>query len=121
MISTKLNKNHILFLNIVLILIVTLTPGNGKIVGSYLDKVVHFSIFLALGINICKKYKISNKLIQALLGAIIFGLITEIAQQLIPGRNMEFYDGLADTLGVATGYYLSHKFLVKNQIENAKQ
>ena len=102
----KINKNHFLLLNILLILIVTLTPGNGKIAGNYLDKLVHFSIFLALGFNICKKYKNQKKLIEGLLWAIIFGFLTEVTQQIIPGRNMELYDGLADTLGVVSGYYL---------------
>lgn len=110
----KFNKNQILLLNIVLILIVTLTPGNGKIAGNYLDKFVHFSMFLALGFNICKKYENQKKLIEGLMWAIVFGLLTEVVQQIIPGRNMEFYDGLADTLGVVSGFYLYRKYLERN-------
>lgn len=90
-------------------------PGNGKIAGDYLDKVVHYSIFLALGFNLCRKYRKQSKLIDGLLWAIVFGLMTEILQQIIPGRNMEFYDGLADTLGVVSGFYLYRVYLKRNE------
>jgi len=106
-----LNKNQILLLNIVIILIVTLTPGDGKFAGEYLDKFVHYIIFLALGFNTCRKYEKQRKVIDGLLWAIIFGLMTEIFQQIIPGRNMEFYDGLADALGVVSGFYLYQKYM----------
>jgi len=110
----KLNKNQILLLNIAIILIVTLTPGNGKIAGNYLDKIVHYSIFLALGFNISRKFGVQGNLIDGLLWAIVFGLTTEIVQQVILGRNMEFYDGLADTLGVVSGFYFYKRYYEPN-------
>jgi len=116
----KLNKNQILLLNIFIILIITLTPGNGKIAGAYFDKFVHYSIFLAIGFNISRKYWKQRKLIDGLLWAIIFGLMTEIVQQIIPGRNMEFYDGFADTSGVVSGFYLYKKALYRVCLCNDK-
>lgn len=109
-----MNKNQILLLNIAIVLIITLTPGNGKIAGNYLDKIVHFSIFLALGFNVCRRYEKQSNLIGGLLWAIVFGLVTEIIQQIIPGRNMEFYDGFADTLGVVSGFYLYQRYSKQN-------
>lgn len=38
--------------------------------------------------------------------AIILGLLTEVLQQFIPGRGMDIYDGIADTLGTVIGYYI---------------
>ena len=110
----RVNDNYILIINVVIILIVTLTPLNGKIFGAYIDKLVHFSIFFALGFNVCRKYHGQKEITGGLLWAIVFGLMTEILQQVIPGRNMEFYDGLADTLGVVFGFYLHQKIFSRN-------
>ncbi len=101
------HKNRWLWISIILILIATLTPGTQKIeidVGP-LDKVVHFGIFLFLSINICFKYLNHKKLTDMMLWATFFALLTEIAQQYIPGRDMDIYDGLADILGIISGYY----------------
>lgn len=100
-----MNKKQILLLNIALILVLTLSPGNGKIAGDYLDKVIHFFIFLLLGYSICNNYQNQKALTEGLLWAILLGLATEVIQQVIPGRNMDIYDGIADTLGVVAGYY----------------
>ncbi len=81
-------------------------PGNGKIAGNYLDKVVHFGIFFLLSVNICYKFQNKETLISALLWAMLFGPFTEVIQQFIPGRGMDIYDGIADALGVVLGYYL---------------
>lgn len=83
----------------------TLTPGNGKIVGNYLDKIAHFIIFFFLAINISFKYWKNEKLIEAMFFGIILGFATEVIQQFIPGRNMDIYDAIADTLGIIVGYY----------------
>ena len=104
-----MRRNRYFIISVVIILIVTLTPGDGKIAGNYLDKVVHFAVFLLLAINIAYKFEKSTKLIDVLFAAIFFGLLTEVAQQFIPGRNMDIYDGIADTLGVILGYYIYRK------------
>lgn len=36
---------------------------------------------------------------------IILGLMTEVIQQFIPGRNMDIYDAISDSLGIIIGYY----------------
>lgn len=105
----KANNNRSsrwLIASIFLVLIVTMTPGNGNFFGNYLDKVVHFMIFLVLSINICYTFHGRAQLIPALLWAMLFGLFTEVVQQFIPGRGMDIYDGIADALGVITGFYL---------------
>lgn len=45
--------------------------------------------------------------------AIFFGLLTEVGQQFIPGRDMDIYDGIADTIGIIVGYYFYKKFRFK--------
>ncbi len=100
-----MNSKNQLYLSIIVVLVVTLTPGNGKIVGNYLDKVAHFAIFFFLAYAILKHYKKASQKIEWLLWAMIGGVGTEILQQFIPGRNMDVYDVVADGLGVVSAYY----------------
>ena len=109
--ENQIRKNWLLFSSLLLVLIVTLMPGDGKVAGNYLDKVVHFSVFLFLSISICNKYIKTKKLVEILFFAIMLGFITEVLQQFIPGRNTDIYDAIADTLGVIVGYYFYRKKL----------
>ncbi len=110
--KTQVRRNRLIVLSIILILIATLTPGKGtaKFEIHNFDKLVHFSIFMFLSINLCYKYINSKKLTGLLIWSIFFGLFTELAQNYIPGRDMSLYDGMADTLGVIAGYYVYNNF-----------
>lgn len=99
----------IFLLSILIVLVTTLTPGNGKIAGNYLDKLVHFSIFAFMAYQALHALIDKNKIPEVLLVCIIMGLMTEVGQSFIPGRNMDLYDGLADTLGVAAAYFYYKK------------
>jgi VanZ family protein len=101
---------------IIVILILILTPSYGEFSINYIDKIVHFGLFLILTINACYKYRTYEKKIEAVIWIIFFGLVTEVIQQFIPGRDMDIYDGLADTLGVIFGYY----FYKKNRSKSDK-
>ena len=70
-----------------------------------MDKVAHFLIFCQLSLAICYTYPNTKKRISALFWAVLLGVLTEFIQQYVPGRNMEMYDGVADTFGVIVGYY----------------
>ena len=108
-----IRRNRLLLPSVFLVLAVTLIPGDGKVLGMYLDKVVHFVIFFILGINSCFKYQQSDKLIGVLFRCIILGLLTEVLQQFVPGRTMDIYDGIADTLGVICAYYVYQQYQSK--------
>jgi len=95
-------RNRCLIPSLVLLLVATLSPSDGKIAGEYLDKVVHFSIFFFLSWNLI--YKWEDRFFPYLFGAVLLGVFTEFAQQYIPGRNRELVDVLADTLGVIVAY-----------------
>ena len=92
-------------LSIIIVLVATLTPGNGKIAGNYLDKIVHFGIFAFMSYQALKSLVNKNKITEVIIWCIVVGLLTEIMQQFIPGRNMDLYDGLANTLGIAAAFY----------------
>lgn len=104
--ENNVRRNRWFLGSVVIILIATLMPGGaGELSIKYVDKLVHFGLFLFLSINICYKYQQNEKLIEVILWAIFFGLLTEFFQQFVPARDMDIYDGIADTLGVIAGYY----------------
>ena len=104
--SNQNRRNRLFQISIIIILILLLTPSNGKYSVNYIDKLVHFSLFMVLSINICYKYQKDKIRFEAIIWAIFFGLLTEVIQQFIPGRDMDIYDGIADTLCVIAGYYI---------------
>lgn len=102
----SLPRNRLIIASIILILIATLSPSGGvKVDIPFVDKVVHFFLFFALAANISYKYQNGTKEAPMLMWAILFGLLTEVLQQFVPGRDMDLYDGIADTLGVIGGYF----------------
>uniref|UniRef100_UPI00404A55D5 VanZ family protein n=1 Tax=Gelidibacter sp. TaxID=2018083 RepID=UPI00404A55D5 len=106
--KNQIRRNRLFQASIVVILILVLTPkaSSGVHPMTYLDKVVHFALFLTVSINGCYKYQNCERRTEAIIWIIFFGLITEVIQQFIPGRDMDIYDGIANTLGVISGYYI---------------
>ena len=119
-----MRRNRWLYINIIIILVGTLMPpGEGGVkLFPHVDKVIHFILFAGLAINSCYAITDSKKLTLGLLLAVILGFITEIIQDYIPARSLDFYDALADTLGIYIGYLLYSNFttLFKKLIRWAK-
>lgn len=111
--GNQIRRNRLFQANIVVILILIFAPSSGRFSVDYLDKVVHFGLFMILSINACFKFYKTEKQIDALIWSIFLGLLTEVVQQFIPGRDMDIYDGIADALGVICGYYIYKKSHVK--------
>jgi len=99
-VKIKNMKSKLLIFNIVIILIISLAPTNGNMLGNYFDKIVHFLMYLILGINISRTYKNKTQANQLLLISALMGFIIEIVQGYIPGRNTSIYDGLANLTGL---------------------
>ncbi|MFK7980576.1 MAG: VanZ family protein [Saprospiraceae bacterium] len=74
--------------------------------GNYLDKVAHFLLFAFLTYQALKALIRKEKNTEIIIWAIFLGFLTEYLQQFIPGRNMDFYDALADSIGVFCAFYL---------------
>lgn len=111
----------------VIILLLTLTPGKSMPRTSLwedllsFDKFAHLTIFAVLVylliIGMSKQYTYHflkrNALVVALLAGIGYGLIIELIQLLIPGRSFEMADILANSTGCFIGvglFYLVYKF-----------
>lgn len=86
------------------------------------DKIKHFGAFFGLSVLLSLTLLYQNKnllfknyfLAAALVISSIYGLLDEIHQSFVPGRNSEFLDWVADSLGAAVGvfvvFYLLKKF-----------
>ena len=86
------------------------------------DKIKHFGAFFGLSVLLSLTLIYQNKILffkkyflaAALVISSIYGLLDEIHQRFVPGRNSEFLDWVADSLGAAVGvfvvFYLLKKF-----------
>ena len=86
------------------------------------DKIKHFSAFFGLSVLLSLTLLYQSKILffkkyflaAALVISSIYGLLDEIHQSFVPGRNSEFLDWVADSLGAAVGvfvvFYLLKKF-----------
>ena len=86
------------------------------------DKIKHFSAFFGLSVLLSLTLLYQSKvqlfknyfLAGALSISSLYGLLDEVHQSFVPGRNSEFLDWVADSLGAAAGvlivYYLLKKF-----------
>jgi len=101
----KIKDTPLFLFSLILLLVATLIPGNGKIAGNYLDKVAHFLFFAFMTYQTLNSLINKNETTEIIIWSIGLGFLTEFLQQFILGRNMDIYDALADTIGVVFAYY----------------
>ena len=84
------------------------------------DKFLHFFVYGILGMLIARgmlaaKSKLLNDkyLLFTLLFGFLFGLSDEVHQYFVPGRHADFFDWLADCLGILVFAWLYPKFIHK--------
>ena len=110
---------------ILLILLLGLSPGDAMPdtnVWDFLsfDKVAHFFMFSVLSflliIGFTKQYTFKfvkyNAQALAISFSILYGILIDLGQALVPGRFLEFADLLANTIGALAGwviFYLIYK------------
>ncbi|WP_317041420.1 VanZ family protein [Epilithonimonas mollis] len=74
------------------------------------DKLVHFSIFLALGFFFRLRFPRFSFLYFSLI-LISYALLTEILQDIMKlGRSLEVWDAVADILGLSLSYYIYNRY-----------
>jgi VanZ family protein len=77
------------------------------------DKVLHFLGFFVLTILLLitfSRYKLKNKYLKSFIIALGIGILIEIIQLNIPGREFSLLDILADALGIIIGSVLTWSF-----------
>ncbi|MEO7266087.1 MAG: VanZ family protein [Ferruginibacter sp.] len=89
----------------------------------YFDKWVHAGLFVVLtvlfmwpvAVSGMKKKAIVKWLLFIAIACSVWGLITEIIQYLLPGRNFDLRDWAADTSGAVLAYIFVTFILQKNK------
>jgi VanZ family protein len=90
----------------------------------HFDKIVHIILFFILGILIYRALEPINKtakinhaiLFFSLAVVIFYGIMDEMHQGSVPGRTVEVYDALADTIGgllAGVVIYIRRRKLIK--------
>lgn len=69
------------------------------------DKVVHFAMFAVCSFLSFRAWAVRTGAMMMLLALMMFAGLTEFLQMLIPGRSGNFFDFLADAIGVLVGYW----------------
>ncbi|MBI5326040.1 MAG: VanZ family protein [Ignavibacteriae bacterium] len=87
------------------------------------DKLLHMLAYFAYGLTLIfflfgsfENLKIKNAIIYLLIFGAIFGITDEIHQSLIPGRDAEVFDWIADCIGISLSLSLLtplNKFITK--------
>lgn len=79
------------------------TPGLGSGARNA-DKLIHFGLFALCGALVARAWLLKvGGWLPLYLSLLAFGVLTELLQYPIPGRNADFWDLVADGLGVALG------------------
>jgi VanZ family protein len=82
------------------------------------DKLVHFIEFAIFGVLLWRsanRWKLSLAGVKLLIIALVIGSLyaafDEFHQFLVPGRNCDFYDWVADAIGLAVGIAIAYIFI----------
>jgi len=106
-----MKQKNKLFLVLFIILIIAITvlsllpPKSGLELGKA-DKINHFLAYAILSLNFGF---ISFKIRSYFIGIpflISYGLLMEFFQGFVPGRDPSFYDALANSVGVFSGFFI---------------
>lgn len=88
---------------LMLLLVLTLTPGNDMPDIGGFDKVYHALAFLLLAATGYVAFPTRRGLWSLLFGLGLLGAAIEVAQLLVPGRSCDIDDWLADSAGILLG------------------
>jgi len=109
--SSDMKQKNKLFLVLFIILIIaisvlSLLPPKSNLELGKSDKLNHFLAYAILSLNFGF---ISSKIRSYFIGIpilIAYGILIEFFQGLVPGRDPSFYDALANSAGVFSGFFI---------------
>ena len=113
--NSAMKQKNKLFLVLFIILIIAITvlsllpPKSGLELGKS-DKLNHFLAYAILSLNFGF---LSTKIRSYFIGIpflIAYGLLIEFFQGFVPGRDPSFYDALANSAGVFSGFFIFSLF-----------
>jgi VanZ family protein len=97
------SKMRLLFaFYVLLIVLASLSPSSGRSFW-HIDKVGHFLAYSGMVVLAFLTFGSGVERLLVLIFAIGLGAVLEWVQSFVPGRDMSFIDGIANTLGVFAG------------------
>ncbi len=90
--------------SLIMLLGLAYTPANYALETGLSDKINHAAAFAVLSTIACRAY--GRKIISITAGLMLYGVIIEIGQLLVPGRSCSMLDLMADLSGIFAGIIL---------------
>lgn len=95
------------------------TPSGRPVNIPYMDKIGHFIAYFTLGFTVC--LSLSSKVLRIvfIVISLLLGIALEFIQSTLPYRDMSFFDGLSNLLGLFVGvaffilFFNQVKWLIK--------
>ena len=97
---------------ILLVIALSLIPTPVASSGMYSDKIAHLLAYGFMGVLAFLSVRGIKRRIYLFIVIFSLGLVLEIFQIYIPGRDMSLFDILANTAGAALGYLLGWLILI---------
>ena len=98
------------FIYLLALIIVSLMPFSGTESIGNSDKIAHFIVYALLGILGYHSSKSFKQGIYFFLSIITLGVVLELVQFIIPGREFSYLDIAANTAGAVFGFFVSWMF-----------
>lgn len=95
----------ILYIVVMMIGFLITVPKNLEVINNN-DKLIHFAEFFVLSILALKTFqlfKFKHYYIIGIIFCLVFVVLSESLQSLVPSRSFSYYDMLADLLGIIVG------------------
>ena len=113
--SSDMKQKNKLFLVLFIIFMIVITilsllPPKSNLELGKSDKIYHFLAYAILSLNFGF---ISTKIRSYFIGIpvlIAYGILMEFFLGLVPGRDLSFYDALANSAGVFSGFFIFRLF-----------
>ena len=113
--SSDMKQKNKLFLVLFIILIIAISllsllpPKSGLELGKS-DKINHFLAYAILSLNFGFISTKNRSYFVGIPFLIAYGLLIEFFQGFVPGRDPSFYDALANSVGVFSGFFIFRLF-----------
>lgn len=117
-------KDNILYIAIIITFIIAylslIKVGKQPITVKYLDKIEHGIAYATLALSWLLALKNKVKIATIIIGCIIYGTIIEVLQGTITNyRTADFYDIIANSIGILIALLIFKVFFEKNKLFNS--
>ena len=116
-------KGNILYIAVIITIIIAylslIKVGKQPISIKYLDKIEHSIAYFTLALSWLLALKNKVKIAIIIIGCVVYGILIEVLQGTITSyRTADFYDIIANTIGILIALLIFKGFFEKNELFN---